>query len=132
MDQENISIRRIFSLIRETINLKGLFQYFELGKFLQLHLQCALFEVFECDRADIISPDNGAVSVNGSTLGSVATFTCNDSYTLIGDATRTCQLTGWSGSNPSCGKLIVTKLVHLLWYRGLPLIRPPLGPAKVS
>ena len=59
--------------------------------------------MFDCGSTDIIRPENGSVSLNQTTLGSVATFACDSGFTLIGDTTRTCQLTGWSGNNPSCG-----------------------------
>ena len=39
------------------------------------------------------------------TLGSVATYSCNDSFMLTGTSTRTCQADGtWSGDNPTCGE----------------------------
>ena len=51
----------------------------------------------------IVSPDNGGVSVGGVTFGSVATYSCDDGFTLMGTATRTCTSDGtWSGDNPTC------------------------------
>ena len=50
--------------------------------------------------------NNGIVSYNDSTLGlyTVATYTCDTGYTLIGGTTRTCESDGmwWSGSAPVC------------------------------
>ncbi|XP_064386521.1 uncharacterized protein LOC135335055 isoform X2 [Halichondria panicea] len=50
--------------------------------------------------------NNGIVSYKDSTLGlnTVATYTCNTSYSLIGDTTRTCGSDGvWSGvDGPTC------------------------------
>ena len=44
--------------------------------------------------------------MNGLTVGSVATYSCNGSYEISGNPTRVCQVqTGvgtWSGSSPTC------------------------------
>ena len=40
---------------------------------------------------------------NGTAVNSVATFSCNHGYALVGAATSTCQKSGmWSGSIPAC------------------------------
>jgi CUB/sushi domain-containing protein len=50
---------------------------------------------------------NGSVDMTGVTVGSTATYTCNDNYQLMGASTRMCQPDGtWSGEEPMC---IVTK-----------------------
>ncbi|XP_003387839.1 PREDICTED: sushi, von Willebrand factor type A, EGF and pentraxin domain-containing protein 1-like isoform X2 [Amphimedon queenslandica] len=55
----------------------------------------------ECGPLD--SPDNGIVRVEGTTVGSVAKYTCNPGFKLSGSDMRTCQATGeWSGSTPVC------------------------------
>ena len=57
----------------------------------------------ECGR--LPNPPSGQVSLTGIDLGSVATYTCNDGYSLEegGDATRTCGSEGvWSGREPTC------------------------------
>ena len=39
------------------------------------------------------------------TLGSIATYMCDDGYVLTGNSTRTCQADGtWSGDSPTCGE----------------------------
>lgn len=38
----------------------------------------------------------------GTTLGSLASYSCEGGYFLSGDATRTCGPTGWSGDEPTC------------------------------
>lgn len=50
------------------------------------------------------TPNDGSVSTpGGTTYTSVAKYSCNSGYTLIGKTTRTCQANGlWSGSAPSC------------------------------
>ena len=48
-------------------------------------------------------PENGEVSLSGTTLGSKATYSCNDRYVLEGESTRVCQSNGkWSGEAPTC------------------------------
>jgi CUB/sushi domain-containing protein len=41
-------------------------------------------------------PDNGHVVTNGQIFRSVATYTCNAGYTLIGEDVRICQSEGQS------------------------------------
>ena len=54
-----------------------------------------------CSPLDTI--DNGERTADGFSPGSVATYTCNDGYVLVGDSTRICQTTGtWSGEDPHC------------------------------
>lgn len=49
-------------------------------------------------------PENVQLTVGPTVFGSVATFSCDADFNLVnGDAMRTCQLTGWSGTNPECG-----------------------------
>ena len=62
-------------------------------------------------------PTDGLVSITGTTVGSTATYTCNDGFGLQGQSTRTCQTNGqWSGSAPICQrKLDVANLcIHAL------------------
>jgi CUB/sushi domain-containing protein len=41
--------------------------------------------------------------MTGVTVGSTATYTCNDNYQLMGASTRMCQPDGtWSGEEPMC------------------------------
>ena len=62
----------------------------------------------------LMNPDNGMVETpQGTTFGQEATYTCNSTYDLVGDGTRTCLADGvWSGTDPTCGKLI-TNYLHL-------------------
>ena len=61
------------------------------------------FAVFDCGSTDIVAPDNGNINYKATILGSIAEFSCESGFTLVGNMTRTCELTGWSGNNPSCG-----------------------------
>ena len=46
---------------------------------------------------------NGNVDYTARTVGSIASYTCNASFTLVGPASRKCRQKGkWKGSKPSC------------------------------
>ena len=49
------------------------------------------------------SPENGLITINNITLGSIATYSCNEGYNIMGNEVRTCQENGsWSGEDPVC------------------------------
>ena len=59
------------------------------------------------DCGALLDPENGLVNYNATTLGAVATYTCQIvGYELVGPATRVCQgnlaISGWSGEEPVC------------------------------
>ena len=60
----------------------------------------------ECDPNDLSDPENGMATFDSVSLGSVATYTCNQTYNLSGPAKRTCVRIGantvWSGEAPMC------------------------------
>ena len=64
------------------------------------------------------SPENGQVMVNTHTVGGVATYTCNNGYTLTGVSMRMCEedsgVNGqWTLQPPTCPrKLIVFASDH--------------------
>ena len=68
--------------------------------------------VFVCKTSDLVTPDNGAVTISPPSLGdleednyvnAVATFTCRDGYELSENVTRRCILNvGWDGTTPEC------------------------------
>ena len=53
-------------------------------------------------------PTNGYISysdgtVNSRTAGTVATYSCDTGYLLVGDTTRVCQVDGtWDSTSPIC------------------------------
>ena len=52
---------------------------------------------------ELYDPDNGRVMITGSTYGSVAIYSCEPGYELVGDETRSCEEDGtWSGDEPTC------------------------------
>jgi hypothetical protein len=55
---------------------------------------------FDCGA--LSPPANGTVTAATTTLGATATYACSANHKLSGDATRTCEATGWSDSAPKC------------------------------
>lgn len=52
------------------------------------------------------SPKDGKVIISGTTPGSVATYSCNPGFILVGLFKRTCQINGkWSGNAPTCKRM---------------------------
>ena len=63
-----------------------------------------ILSVFDCGLDDISNPEDGSLFYNTTTLGSVVMFECFGNFALLGESETTCQRTGWSNSNPTCGK----------------------------
>ena len=68
------------------------------------------------DCGALTDPANGQVShTDGTTFGETATYSCDAGYNLVGDRTRTCQVTGvWSGSTPTCQSMLLLELEYLV------------------
>ena len=48
-------------------------------------------------------PSNGLITSSGSSVGSIATYTCNTGFRLKGSPLRLCtQSRAWSGTAPTC------------------------------
>ena len=77
--------------------------------------RCIHSFVIVVDCSDLKDPEHGRVSVTETTYNSVATYTCNDSYTLVGDHERKCLSSGiWFGATPICtGKVLGETLFTL-------------------
>ena len=71
-----------------------------------------VYAVVDCGMLPSIS--NGEVSQLSTTVGSVATYSCNDGFDLVGQSSRSCLASKrWSGSPPTCQrKLHVTILMQ--------------------
>ena len=58
------------------------------------------------------NPENGQVMVNTRTLGSVATYTCNNGYSLTGASVRMCEedsgvIGQWTLQPPTCPRELI-------------------------
>ena len=50
----------------------------------------------------------GHTSTNGTIFQSVATYTCDNGYNLVGIQNRTCESNAvWSGDEPECKGMVV-------------------------
>ena len=71
-----------------------------------LHDVFLILTVVDC--GSLPDPANGRVDHNGTTFRQTATYSCDTSYNLVGDSTRTCQTSGnWSGSEPTCQGMLL-------------------------
>lgn len=62
-----------------------------------------LYFYIAIDCGDLFDVFNGHVLLTGTTVTSVATYSCNIGFELIGKSTRECLGTGqWSGKDPQC------------------------------
>ena len=62
-----------------------------------------MFITIAIDCGPLLPPVDGTVNVSGTVYGSVAYYSCNDNYLLIGLRTRLCSSYGtWTGTNPVC------------------------------
>ena len=61
-----------------------------------------------------MNPENGLVTINGRTFGSIATYQCDEGFILVGSETRTCQQDGeWSDSQPTCEGQLSRNFCHV-------------------
>ena len=69
------------------------------------------FAVANC--GDLQPPANGGISFSAGTIfGSVAIFTCNTGYDIIGMESRFCLVDElWNGTTPSCQRMLMYLLV---------------------
>ncbi len=59
------------------------------------------YAAIQCAR--LVNPLNGVVTLEGVTLGSIATYSCNEGFALNGPSVRICEGVGdWSGISPIC------------------------------
>ncbi len=95
-----------------------------------LYCTCShILAVFDCGLDGISTPEEGARTYKTTTFGSVVTFECFDNFALFGESERTCQLTGWSNSNPTCGKEWMK--CGSICERSMPLLRGEKGLASL-
>ena len=71
-----------------------------------------LFYHAAVDCGNLDAPENGNISLTGTTVDSIATYTCNEGFLSVGLLTRICQINGmWSGAATICQGIIVEKPV---------------------
>ena len=59
----------------------------------------------------LTDPDNGDVSHQFPVLGTIARYSCDSDFVLIGEDIRVCTENGsWSGMEPTCEGIIANKL----------------------
>ena len=62
---------------------------------------CLHFAAVEC--GSLTSPENGNVTLSGTNFTSIAQYTCNSGYVLMGVESRQCQADRtWSNESPMC------------------------------
>ena len=60
-----------------------------------------MYTVVDC--GDLDDPMNGRVSLDETVFESIATYTCDPGFVLVGNMERICQADGtWSGTEPTC------------------------------
>ena len=73
------------------------------SRFIMQHFSHYLLPCPVIDCGTLTKPDNGSVTQTGTSLGSVATYNCDEGTVLIGRDNRTCQEDEtWSGEAPIC------------------------------
>ena len=76
------------------------------------------------DCGQLRSLQNGKVTLTATTFLSIASYSCNEGFVLVGNTVRICLITAqWSGSMPECRlgeklhghKLQLESLNYTLW-----------------
>ena len=74
------------------------------------HIKCPYFVLLaiQLSCGDLAVPDSGQfVLSNGTYIGSIATYSCNEGYSLVGFEVRICQADRtWSGLAPTCESML--------------------------
>ncbi len=75
-----------------------------------------LFVVVLCP--DLVSPPNGVVMMTNRSVGSVAEYSCDVGFQLIGMEQRTCLQNGtWTDIDPTCvGKGYIYYIIELFFF----------------
>ncbi|XP_043932400.1 complement receptor type 1-like [Protopterus annectens] len=62
-----------------------------------------------CERTDcgpLPNIENGYLDLPDASLDAVATYSCNDGFSLIGSSRVTCTATGWDSEAPTCQRIV--------------------------
>ncbi len=66
-----------------------------------MYCLCNFIAVIQCP--ELAGPSNGIVMVSNRTIGSVATYSCDNRYNLVGAVTTECLPSEiWSNEPPVC------------------------------
>ena len=66
-------------------------------------LSTTIYLALIIDCGNLRDPRNGDVDLTGTTVGSRATYSCDNGFVLQGNIIRKCQNIGeWSGKEPIC------------------------------
>ena len=58
------------------------------------------------DCGPLSNPANGQLSLNGTVFETIATYTCDSGFKLIGNDTRVCQSDGTWSESPTCESIL--------------------------
>ena len=91
------------------------FKYRILITFLSIYTLYWCCAVVECPSLE--NPSNGMVNATVTFFDSVATYTCNELYTLIGSSEVTCNESGvWSDTPPECLCMFLFHFAYVCTY----------------
>ena len=72
---------------------------------------CSLYFSTQLECPDLATLRNGMATWTTLSVGGVATYTCSDTFELMGESIRTCERNRtWSGVAPTC-KCMCTKII---------------------
>lgn len=76
--------------------------------------------ILEVDCGPVSGVANGEATMNGSTIGGLAAYTCYEGFELIGDPTRICAQPGsWTGVEPKCKSMLICLALLEVRYQWL-------------
>ena len=102
--------------------------YLRVWKLLHSHYKYGNYNyciVFTANCGDLLNPTNGQVLINGTTEGSIATYSCTNGYHVVGNTSRACQSDRqWSGNAPTCERkcMVFCNAYYTAFYAVLPLL----------
>ena len=71
---------------------------------LEVDCQCAM--LMRNNGSGSVPIQRGSAKYTGTSIGSLATYQCEEGYLLAGNSQRICQSNGhWNGSTPECQRI---------------------------
>ena len=104
----------LHALLKAWVQVNVVSQYLCIGMISILTGWVKIFLIWFAACGALFSPANGTISLsNGNLVESIATFTCDVGYLMMGLSQLVCLSSGaWSGSAPTC--LLAGKLQNVL------------------